>query len=232
MKAGEILELEAQNKTFSHAYLLIGNNQSEIDKIVNGFISAKNCRKEDISVLRADLDADGKGSEIKIDDVRKLLHEINLSPQGECRIAIIYNAEMLNQSSGNILLKTLEEPPKTLSVVLVSSTEMVLPTVKSRCRILKVGAAPDASSENEFSKLFEDYFFEASMKIEEITKKNQTEAALRDVIGRLRSKLLAQKDKNTALAIKQVMEVKKRIRQNANPRLALESLYLSIKNEF
>ena len=234
MKAGEILELEAKNKTFSHAYLLIGNNQSGIDKVINDFVAAKNCGKEDFSVLRPDIGASGKGGEIKIDDVRSLLHEVNLSPQGPCRIAVIYNAEKLNQSSGNILLKTIEEPPRALTIILVSATDAVLPTIKSRCRILKIRGAEDEEREVDSSTVavFKGRFFEASQRFEQIVKENQTEICLTNAVRYLRQRLLDKKDKKTALAIKKIIVTKKRIGQNANPRLALESLYLSVKNEF
>lgn len=232
MKAGEILELEGKNRTFSHAYLLIGNNQSEIVKTINDFIKAKNCQKEDVSVLRPEIEKDGKRSEIKIDDVRALLHQVNLSPHGSCRIAIIYNAEKLNQSSGNILLKILEEPPKNLTIVLVSATDDVLLTIKSRCRILKIGKIISQELTDELTAIFKKGFFEASQSFDQIIKENKTELLLKNTMECLRQKMLENKDKKLAGAIRKTIKTKKRISQNASPRLALESLYLSIKNHY
>src|SRR4030042_3783309 len=77
--------------------------------------------------------------EIKIEQVRLLQHQINLSPySGKRKIVIIDLAEYMTQEAANCLLKTLEEPPQKSILILVSSAwQRFLPTIISRCQLIK-----------------------------------------------------------------------------------------------
>jgi DNA polymerase-3 subunit delta' len=67
-----------------------------------------------------------------------LCHDLSLRPMaGRRKIAIIDDADLLNVASGNALLKTLEEPPRnSLLILLATSTDLLLPTIRSRCQIV------------------------------------------------------------------------------------------------
>ena len=68
-----------------------------------------------------------------------LCHEIALKPfRGGRRIAIIDDADYLNQEGANCLLKTLEEPPTNSVIILIgTSQQRQLPTIRSRCQIIR-----------------------------------------------------------------------------------------------
>ncbi len=68
-----------------------------------------------------------------------LCHDISLKPYlGGRKIAIIDDADYLNQEGANCLLKTLEEPPPKSVIVLIASSEQTqLPTIRSRCQIVR-----------------------------------------------------------------------------------------------
>jgi DNA polymerase-3 subunit delta' len=51
-------------------------------------------------------------------------------------VAIINNAEQLNSSSSNALLKTLEEPSPSTIIILIAGSGKILPTIVSRCQVL------------------------------------------------------------------------------------------------
>ena len=72
---------------------------------------------------------------IRVDDIRSLLGRVGLRPyMGRWQVAIIDGADRLNEESGNLLLKTLEEPPRqTRFVLLTSQPDDCLPTIVSRC---------------------------------------------------------------------------------------------------
>jgi len=74
--------------------------------------------------------------EIGIDRIRELKRFMQLRPvAGTAKIAIIDDAHMLTVAAQNALLKTLEEPPHGSLVILVASTaDALLPTVRSRCQ--------------------------------------------------------------------------------------------------
>ncbi|MCS6886489.1 MAG: DNA polymerase III subunit delta' [Acidobacteriota bacterium] len=75
-----------------------------------------------------------EGQFIKIEQVRKLIEEAYYAPfEGRKRIFIINSAERLKEQAANALLKTLEEPPSTSVIVLLTtSIDALLPTIKSR----------------------------------------------------------------------------------------------------
>lgn len=83
---------------------------------------------------------EGKGS-IGIDDVREGIAEVQLRPyEAGYRFWILSEAERLTDEAQSALLKTLEEPPPHLVLILVAGGEnALLPTVTSRCRILRFG---------------------------------------------------------------------------------------------
>ncbi|OYY93496.1 MAG: DNA polymerase III subunit delta' [Hydrogenophilales bacterium 28-61-23] len=86
--------------------------------------------------------------EIKVEQVREITDYLCLSAhRGGWRTAVIHPAEFMNAAAANALLKTLEEPPPRVLLILVSHQPgRLLPTVRSRCRKVAVGlpAAPAA----------------------------------------------------------------------------------------
>ena len=76
--------------------------------------------------------------DIRVDDVRRTVTFFGSTPgEGGWRIAIVDTVDELNPSGANALLKVLEEPPRRGVLLLVShSAARVLPTIRSRCRVL------------------------------------------------------------------------------------------------
>lgn len=68
-----------------------------------------------------------------------LLYELSRTPfYGGYKIAIIDDADYLNTEGANALLKTLEEPPPNCVMILIgTSTTKQLPTIRSRCRLIR-----------------------------------------------------------------------------------------------
>ena len=94
----------------------------------------------DLSIVqRAEGDRD-----IKIDAIRGLQHTLSLSPyMAAHRVAMLINFEEANDNAANALLKTLEEPPgKVVLLLTAESTESLLPTIVSRCEILRLRPVP------------------------------------------------------------------------------------------
>ncbi|MFZ0430824.1 MAG: DNA polymerase III subunit delta' [Acidobacteriota bacterium] len=78
------------------------------------------------------------GPHIKIDEMRQMSQEVQYLPfEGKARFFIIDNAERLTIEAQNAILKTLEEPPPTSHLVLVSAyPDQLLSTIRSRCQTL------------------------------------------------------------------------------------------------
>jgi len=205
MKARDFFELDARQNSWAHAYLIIGKNDIKIKELIEYIVEQKKCLPADISTVVPE-NLSGKKGEIKIEQIKQLLHEINLSPLGSCRIAIVHNCERLNQSSGNILLKTLEEPPRHATFVLLAENNSVLSTIKSRCRIISIPNELNENSEeeNNYIDIIESDFFTASREIEKIVKKYTKLVTLWN--GEAYDVQL-KKDQTKAVGLRHVMEI-------------------------
>ena len=90
------------------------------------------------------VDSDGDAPEkkekksISIEDARSAIEGLSIGThRGGNRVILVYPLEMLRADSANTLLKSLEEPPKnTIFILLADRLDRVLPTIRSRCRLL------------------------------------------------------------------------------------------------
>ncbi len=86
----------------------------------------------DLAVIRCDDDK----KNISVDQIRRLVDYAVLSPHSaKYKVAIIHQAEQMSVSAANSILKTLEEPPKSVLIILLThKPEQLLPTILSRCQ--------------------------------------------------------------------------------------------------
>ena len=141
------LEGDLLNKSYSHAYLFSGS------KGIGKFSHAKNFArailKEDPEGIRffsgiddfedADLYVVQKKDTIKKQDIEDIIENSFAKPfSGSHKIVIIDDFDRVTAEGQNALLKTLEEPMDYLILILISNNmRNILPTIISRCRILK-----------------------------------------------------------------------------------------------
>lgn len=87
---------------------------------------------------------------ILVDAMRDLEREANFRPfEGNARIFLIEDAEKLNEASSNAILKTLEEPPATSHLILLTSRPAaLLPTIRSRCQTIRFSPLAPAEIED------------------------------------------------------------------------------------
>ncbi len=90
----------------------------------------------DLSVIQAE----HEGEVLRIDQVRELQHSLALAPyEARYRVALILRFEETHTSAANAMLKTLEEPPAQVVVLLTASNaESLLPTIVSRCEVIRL----------------------------------------------------------------------------------------------
>jgi DNA polymerase III subunit delta' len=84
-------------------------------------------------------------TQIAVEGVRKITGFMSLTPaEGGWRVVVVDGAEELNQASANALLKILEEPPPRAVLLLVCAAPgRLLPTIRSRCRRLRLSPLAD-----------------------------------------------------------------------------------------
>lgn len=88
-----------------------------------------------------------EGPIIAVDVVREtIVPEAARSPfEGRVKVFVIEEAERMNPAAQNALLKTLEEPqPDTVFVLISDDEDEILETIRSRCRIVRLDAIPEA----------------------------------------------------------------------------------------
>lgn len=94
----------------------------------------------DLGVVRRGLRTDGKGysADIRVPDVRRALDLFgSTAGEGGYRVCIVDAADDLNPSSANALLKVIEEPPpRSVFLIVAHAPQRLLPTIRSRCRML------------------------------------------------------------------------------------------------
>ncbi|MEV0602115.1 DNA polymerase III subunit delta' [Streptomyces sp. NPDC050315] len=86
----------------------------------------------DVEVVRTDL------LSIGVKETRDLVRRASMSPAGgRWQVIVLEDADRLTEGAGNVLLKAVEEPaPRTVWLLCAPSIEDVLPTIRSRCRLL------------------------------------------------------------------------------------------------
>lgn len=100
----------------------------------------------DLHTEQRELNDKGKlKQDISVEQIRKLTDGFTLKPaQGGWRIAIIDSIDETNRNGANALLKTLEEPPAQSMLFLINhGREPLLPTIRSRCRVLRLAPLSD-----------------------------------------------------------------------------------------
>ena len=95
--------------------------------------TAKNGSHLDIEILKTE------GLSIKIDEVRELKSRSLTSPSiSSWRIVLIQDIQRLTEAAANALLKAIEEPSlRTIWILSATSNIEVLPTIRSRCRVIQ-----------------------------------------------------------------------------------------------
>ena len=93
--------------------------------------------------IEPDLKTKKMSKNIKIDQIRDLIHDVSLTHQYErLKIAAIYPAEAMNKASANALLKTLEEPAAHVLILLLTHNRGRIPiTLRSRCQSWSINPA-------------------------------------------------------------------------------------------
>ncbi len=91
----------------------------------------------------------GKNDIISVDDIRTLRKDAAVKPyEGRKKVAVIVAADRMNAAASNALLKTLEEPPGTLMLILTATgSQRLLPTIVSRCQPVFLPRLPETDVE-------------------------------------------------------------------------------------
>lgn len=153
----------------SHSYLFLGTQGIGKKMIAKEFTKMILCTSEDKycgvckSCIEFDTDnnpdfsiIEPDGNSIKIDQIREFQKKVSEKPIiSQRKVYIINDSDKMTVEAQNCLLKTLEEPPEFVTIILVGTNENAfLSTIKSRCMILHF----EEISEEEILKYLEENY--------------------------------------------------------------------------
>ena len=166
--AYKVISADKKAGKLSHAYLIICSDQYYLDqylRVLAMLITCNNiepcitCRSCSLIAKDsfADVDFYPKGrKEVLSEDINSIVSSSYIKPiESDKRLFVISQAQTMNLSAQNKLLKTLEEPPNGVHILIGTTTEhAILPTVKSRSKKLEISGF---SAQDLFNYLSQDY---------------------------------------------------------------------------
>jgi DNA polymerase-3 subunit delta' len=130
------------------SFLLCGNKSgSDSCGVCKNCKMSLNFEHPDVRIVTNELYGvkSGASEQISVDTVRKMKSEVFIKPYGDKKIYIVPNAEKLTVQAQNSLLRILEEPPPYSTIILVcENLDAILPTVLSRCVLIRFGKVEKA----------------------------------------------------------------------------------------
>jgi DNA polymerase III delta prime subunit len=187
------LDRLAESSSHPNSFLFVGQNEAEKEKAVFEFVSkiagksgdrkffdrVKSKNHPDVVIVEPEIE-EKKGKtrekEIGISQIRDVLERLKFFPyELKRKFCIIKKAQKMNAEASNALLKSLEEPTeKTIFILLANDAESILPTIVSRCAILRFAQTElpkwDEENREQFKKIFQEEIFERFEYAESISK--------------------------------------------------------------
>lgn len=212
-KVKEYLNSTIENKNISHSFIFVGkpgigkkqfaHQYAEMimclqdGKCDGNSVKCDSCIKFEGNANPdyAEITPDGKT--LKIEQIRNLQARIVEKPiTSRRKVYVIDDADLMSEESQNCLLKTLEEPPEYAVIILVVSNESgILPTIKSRCVIIKFQPLTSKEIKQVKPELSDDLIqlLEGSLlNAENIEQKKEQYAQLSNLVNVLENKQLVE----------------------------------------
>lgn len=133
----------AENDTLSHAHLIIGAEGIGKSLVARIFALRILNKEKDYNYVDI-INYKPKKASFGVDEARDIIEEVTKKPyEGDKKVIIIHKGSTLTIQAQNALLKTIEEPPLGVYILILSeSLELMLETIKSRCQIYKLTPLP------------------------------------------------------------------------------------------
>lgn len=164
----QVIERAVAQSRLAHALLVFGDDLSVLEVLAQ-HIAARLLDGTGDVLRHPDLftlGPSGKARQIVIgkdantpNTVRALIHDVQLSPvQSLRKVAILREVDRLNQASANAILKTLEEPPRDTTLILLTTRPYdLLPTIRSRCLNFRIPTGKTLLNDGEWQRWLTDY---------------------------------------------------------------------------
>ena len=230
MKAKAILRNQIKDRKNVSSYIFYGSDQEFVYQAARDFATGLGVSDFDIVEIEPEARDQNSKDEIKIKAVRELIRQINLTPgHGEKKLAIIKQADKLNSEAANTLLKTLEEPPTSSTIILLSSDLKLISTIISRCQVVRFAdrtGTADQTIIRSFLALGEQHLKKIFATAEKLSTDPNLDSHLETLLVTFRDQLIKSPTPSNLEKIKAVFEARRNLRITNNRRLVLENLLL------
>ncbi|MDR3336500.1 MAG: DNA polymerase III [Treponema sp.] len=138
---------------------LANSLESDLDELISGGEGEGGAWAEKLSAsikkTAFRLEAEGIPGFIPVAQIRRASYWSRLAPQGKRKLLLIENADRMQDSGRNALLKILEEPPERVVIVLTSAQgRALLPTILSRLRPYRFNRRDEAMERDVLRRVF------------------------------------------------------------------------------
>lgn len=170
---------------------------------------------------------------IGIETVRDLITWSHTKPFSlKQKVAIVLEASRMTPQAQNALLKTLEEPPEFLQIIMTGTSELgMLETVRSRCRVIRVQTEHESNTETEELFVWPTTISSAIDQAETLAKdREETVDWCEKTL--IHQKYLLEKSPQSVGALEKARYLAHTITQlkrNINTKLVLEHLFFRIR---
>ncbi len=165
-KAYKIIKQDAFQNRIAHSYMIISEDKETLDNFACAMLQILYCNSHDAcgqcfecerlehnnnpNVYKLKTD-----TAIKVENIKDLIADTNITAvENNYKTYVIYNAESMNEASQNKLLKTIEEPPENVIIILLTSSESaMLQTIKSRTKKIYLNIWDNQNIAKELAKI-------------------------------------------------------------------------------
>jgi len=208
----------------THSLLIIGADLQTRTAVAEKYAKSKLLPSPDISIITPE-------TSIGIKHIRQIEHFLSLKPyQSEQKIVFIPQAETLTIPAQNALLKTLEEPPAhSLIILTVSHSHLLLPTIISRCQIIKTSKSDSrllTQSDCQYQQKLFNSISQASIaaKINISHQSASSKESAVDFCEQQIAFIRQQKNLHMSKLLRCLSQTTSYLQANVNPKLCLENL--------
>ena len=189
----ELIESSLKNDKLSHAYFIETNGYNKSEELVMAFVKSILCRNHDQNIKKDGycytcslIDTGNyldlrvikpENGVIKTEVIDDLINDYQSKPDGEYKVYVIFDFDLLTRETPNKILKFLEEPNEDVIGILVASNKYkILSTIISRCLVF--------SLKNTNKKIVVDEYFDIALNILNLLdeKNDKAVAYIQDVL--------------------------------------------------
>lgn len=212
--------------------IIVSNNKKEREDYAIQVCKKNKVNDFDLVIIEID-------KTIGIEEIRNFQKKVFLKPlKGNVKAVLLKADQGLTIEAQNALLKVLEEPPlNTIIILTISNQDHLLPTVRSRCKIVELQQKMDFPEEEKAHYLNLSISLSSSsiarrLKLAQDLAKNKEEALiwLEKMILTIREKMI--EDQNNCNCLNLLISLQETYKilstTNVNPRLTLENLFLNL----